>query len=179
VPDLRLVLLHRAALEALARADASGAAAAIGLPVPTSFVEDTWLWNYRLPQLLADPACEPWLVRVIVARRDDGEEVIAGHAGFHGQPDGRGMVEIGYSVEPEYRRRGLARAAVAELLAFAAEHGAAIIRASVSPDNAPSLNLIASYGFVQVGEQWDERDGRELVFERPAPTPGSEVDEPR
>jgi [ribosomal protein S5]-alanine N-acetyltransferase len=179
VPDVRLVLLHRDALEALARADAAGAAQAIGLPVPPAFVEDTWLWNYRLQQVVADPSCAPWLVRAVVVRCDDGEEVIPGYAGFHGPPDGRGMVEIGYTVLPEYRRRGLARAAVAELLAFAADHGATIIRASVSPGNAPSLGLIASYGFAQVGEQFDERDGRELVFERPAPTPGSEVDEPR
>jgi len=40
------------------------------------------------------------------------------------------------------------------------------VRASVAPGNAPSLGLIAPLGFVHIGEQIDERDGLELVFER-------------
>ena len=43
----------------------------------------------------------------------------------------------------------------------------AFVRASISPDNVASLRLVAQYGFVQVGEQWDEEDGRELVLEVP------------
>jgi L-amino acid N-acyltransferase YncA len=42
------------------------------------------------------------------------------------------------------------------------------VRASVSPGNVASLALVRSLGFRQVGEQWDEIDGLELVFERPA-----------
>ena len=38
--------------------------------------------------------------------------------------------------------------------------------ASVSPRNAASLALVRSLGFRQVGEQIDEVDGLELVFER-------------
>jgi [ribosomal protein S5]-alanine N-acetyltransferase len=41
--------------------------------------------------------------------------------------------------------------------------------ASVSPGNAPSLALVHSLGFRQVGEQIDEIDGLELVFECPLP----------
>ncbi len=41
------------------------------------------------------------------------------------------------------------------------------VRASVSPENAASLGTIAPFGFVQVGEQMDEIDGLELIFERP------------
>jgi L-amino acid N-acyltransferase YncA len=37
--------------------------------------------------------------------------------------------------------------------------------ASVSPDNAPSLAIVHKLGFVQTGDQWDEEDGLELVFE--------------
>ena len=43
-----------------------------------------------------------------------------------------------------------------------------VVRASVSPDNAPSLGLIGQYGFERVGEQWDEEDGLEIIYERPA-----------
>ncbi len=37
------------------------------------------------------------------------EGLVAGRAGFHGPPDEVGTVEIGYSVAPDFRRRGRAR----------------------------------------------------------------------
>lgn len=45
------------------------------------------------------------------------------------------------------------------------------VRATIGPDNLPSLALVRELGFVHVGEQWDDEDGRELVFER-APATG-------
>jgi ribosomal-protein-alanine N-acetyltransferase len=39
------------------------------------------------------------------------------------------------------------------------------VRASVRPDNAPSLRLVRRWGFTEVGEQWDDEDGLETVFE--------------
>ena len=36
---------------------------------------------------------------------------------------------------------------------------------SISPENVPSLNLVRKLGFVQVGTQWDDEEGEELVFE--------------
>ena len=41
--------------------------------------------------------------------------------------------------------------------------------ASVSPHNTPSLALIRVFGFRRVGEQIDEIDGLEWVFERLLP----------
>jgi len=91
------------------------------------------------------------------------------HAGFHGPPDENGMVEVGYTVVPEYRRRGYARAMLAALLRRAAdEPQVRTVRASISPDNAASLATIRGFGFAPAGEQWDEEDGRELLFEVPA-----------
>jgi RimJ/RimL family protein N-acetyltransferase len=91
---------------------------------------------------------------------------VVGHAGFHGPPDERGMVEVGYTVEPAYRRRGYARAMVSELLRWAgSDDRVRVVRASISPANAASLATIAGFGFQKVGEQWDEEDGLETVFE--------------
>ena len=78
------------------------------------------------------------------------------------------MVEVGYSVDPAYRRRGYARAAMQELLDRAiADPSVRVLRASISPDNEPSLNLVASFGLERNGEQWDEEDGLEWIFEIP------------
>jgi RimJ/RimL family protein N-acetyltransferase len=156
------MILDADVLQALVDRDVDEASAAAGVAIPRRWVDDTWLWTLRLGQVLGEPDQARWLIRAVVTL--DG--TVVGHAGFHGPPDERKMVEIGYEIESEHRRRGYARAAVGELLAYAAKHGATVARASIGPGNAASLGLIASLGFVRVGEQVDEIDGRELVFER-------------
>nr|BFE74180.1 hypothetical protein GCM10020092_074810 [Actinoplanes digitatis] len=78
------------------------------------------------------------------------------------------MVEIGYRIDPVHRRRGYARAALEALLARAAgEPEVRRVRVSIRPDNLPSSRLALQYGFRQIGEQWDDEDGPELVYEIP------------
>ncbi|HEY6760830.1 MAG TPA: GNAT family N-acetyltransferase [Baekduia sp.] len=166
LPAVLLQPLDAAALQALIDRDLDGARARAGVPLPPDFLADTWLWTLRLGQMIGEPEVTPWLVRAIVAESGPAAGEVVGHAGYHGAPDERGMVEIGYRVIPAWRRQGYAQAAVRELLAYARENGVRIARASVSPDNARSLRIVAAFGFAQVGEQMDERDGRELVFER-------------
>ena len=168
LPAVTLPPLDAPTLQALIDLDLDGARrAAGGIPLPEEFLNDTWLWTLRLGQLIGEPAQAPWLVRAVLAGDGPGAGRVVGHAGFHGAPDERGMVEIGYRIVPDHRRHGYAQAAVTELLAYAREHGARIARASISPDNPRSLRIAARFGFVRVGEQMDEIDGRELVFERP------------
>jgi len=90
--------------------------------------------------------------------------------GFHAPPDAGGRVEIGYDTVPPERRMGYAREAIAGLTDWAfATGGARVCVASVSPTNAPSPALVCSLGFRQTGEQIDDIDGLELVFERALP----------
>src|SRR5207237_8332173 len=91
--------------------------------------------------------------------------VMVGRFNFHGPPE-NGAAEVGYTIQPEHRRRGYATEATAAMLDWArAEHGVRRFIASISPDNEPSLRLARHLGFVQIGEQMDEEDGLELVFE--------------
>ena len=121
------------------------------------------LWSYRSAQVLRSPSDAAWITRLIVT---PGVRSAVGVAGFHGPPDERQMIEVGYRVDPQYRRRGYARSALESLLAIARSHPAVrVVRASVSPDNVASRTLISQYGFVEVGEQWDEEDGLEILFE--------------
>ncbi|MET9878265.1 hypothetical protein ABZZ36_27060 [Actinacidiphila glaucinigra] len=39
--------------------------------------------------------------------------------------------------------------------------------AEAGVENTASLATISGFGFVEVGEQWDEVDGLELIFEVP------------
>ncbi|MFI9270911.1 GNAT family N-acetyltransferase [Kitasatospora sp. NPDC052896] len=129
--------------------------------------EARWLWRLRLAEIAVDPACARWVAHAAVVEPDGP---VVGYAGFHGPPDASGMVEVGYAVAPAHRRRGHARAMLAALLRrAAAEPAVRTVRASVSPWNAASLAVVAAFGFARVGEQWDEEDGLEYVFELPAP----------
>jgi RimJ/RimL family protein N-acetyltransferase len=166
VPAIRFVQLSPAALTALIDGDLPAAAAAAGHPLSDFLLTESWLWEIRRNQIAQDPASADWIARAAVA---EPEDVVVGHGGFHGPPDEHGTVEVAYSVDPAYRRRGYARAILAALLERAdADPAVHVVRASISPDNTGSLATIAGLGFTKAGEQWDPEDGLELVFLRPA-----------
>ncbi|MFI0788883.1 GNAT family N-acetyltransferase [Streptomyces lydicus] len=162
---VRFVELSGGAMSAVLDGDLSEASSIAGVSLTEYFVTGRarWLWRFRLDQMAADPGQARWIVPQAVVG-DKGR--VVGHAGFHGPPDEVGMVEIGYSVAPDFRRRGCARSALIELLRRAAAGPAVTtVRAAISPDNVASPATSSGFGFVEVGEQWDEEDGRELVFE--------------
>lgn len=164
-PELRLVPLSVATMEALVAGDLAAASGSSGITATPYLADHAWLWKIRLPQVAADPAALAWIARAAVT--PNGE--VVGLVGFHGPPDGRGMVEVAYGVDPALRRRGWARRLLAVALEWAAaEPSVTVVRASISPSNEASLATLRPFGFEQVGEQWDEDDGLELLFERPA-----------
>lgn len=154
-------------MQALVARDLAAAEREINAHVPAWLPDqlDHFL-QYRLAQLAVDPSIREWLGRAMVMTDDAGRRRIVGTIGFHGPPDAQRRVEIGYSVDPVYRRRGLAREAARAMFDWAAAtHGIRRFIASVSPGNAASLGLIAGFGFAQTGSQMDDIDGLELVFE--------------
>jgi RimJ/RimL family protein N-acetyltransferase len=171
--NVRLVSIVGPVMEALADDDVARASAAFGSELPAWFGsgECARVWRRRVVQIAEDPSSARWVAHLAV---DADSGIPVGHAGFHGPPDESGMVEMGYSVRPDLRRRGYARAIVRAMLAWGrAEPDARVLRASISPDNVASLATIAGFGFEQVGDQWDDEDGLELLFERqlsPAPS---------
>lgn len=166
--SVHLVALSRDAMVALLDNDLALASALAGIQLTDFYTSDviSWLWTMRVKQIAVDPESEHWAASVIV---DDTTGAAVGHAGFHGPPDADGLVEIGYSIDPLVRRQGYARAAVVALLErCAAEPDVVTVRASISPTNEASLATIAGFGFEHTGEQIDEEDGLEYIFERPA-----------
>ncbi len=122
--------------------------------------------RYRLAQLEVDPSARQWLGRAMILADEDGRRRVVGTIGFHGPPDEHGRLEIGYSVDPEFRRLGLAREAARALFEWAAAtHGVRRFIASISPTNEASLGLAAGFGFEQTGSHIDDIDGLELVLE--------------
>jgi RimJ/RimL family protein N-acetyltransferase len=164
---LELVSMTLPFMEALLDGDTDSASSEIGAEVPENLrdhLED--FLRYRLAQVRADPAIRRWLGRGMVLTADEGTRHVIGTIGFHGPPDAQGRLEIGYSVQGAYRRQGFAREAVRAMLDWAyRDHGIRRFVASISPANEPSLKLVRGFGFEQTGEQMDEVDGLELVFE--------------
>jgi RimJ/RimL family protein N-acetyltransferase len=164
-PVVTILQLSHDTLHALADGDLERANRTAPVRLPAVFVAPDWIgtWRIRSPQVREDPSSAAWITGAVW---DAGRGRVVGKAGFHGPPDADGMVEVGYAVVPELRRRGYARAALEMLLARAAQEPAVrVVRASVSPDNTASLALIRPYGFLRVGEQWDDEDGLEIVHE--------------
>ena len=92
-----------------------------------------------------------------------------GSIGFFGPParatDAVAEVEVGYGLVEEARGRGVATEALLALLARCDAAGVRV-RASIAPDNAPSLAVAAKTGFTIVR---GTNDDGELVLVRPVP----------
>jgi RimJ/RimL family protein N-acetyltransferase len=168
---LVLVPMPFAVLDALLGGDRAPATELLGAAPPEWWAEESrHVFELRRDQLQSDPAELQWLLRAMVTRAEPA--TVVGQIGFHEPPDERGFVEVGYAVFSEFRRRGYAEEACRALYAWAAGQPRVNgVRASVAPDNGPSLALAAKFGFVQTGTQIDEIDGLELVFELPLPLP--------
>jgi RimJ/RimL family protein N-acetyltransferase len=165
-PRVEVLQLDAAALRALAEGDLAAAqhTAPVHLTAYLAGPDCRRTWVIRATQVVEDPASAGWITGVVW---DPDRRLAVGRAGYHGPPDDGGMVEIGYSIDPQFRRQGYARAALRALVGRAArEAGVTTVRASVSPDNPASRDLVRSAGFVAVGEQMDDEDGLEIVYER-------------
>ena len=167
-PRLELVSLSPTVIDALLRGRFDHAEALLGFVLPDDWpgAHDERFLRMRLEQMESEPEAQPWLVRALVLR--DGTRMI-GHAGFHGSPGAHGLkpgaVELGYSVFPAFRGQGYATEAAVALMDWAGTQGVRHFVASVSPKNAPSLAIVQKLGFIRTGQQWDEDDGLEHVFE--------------
>ncbi|WP_398866398.1 GNAT family N-acetyltransferase [Streptomyces stephensoniae] len=99
----------------------------------------------------------PWGLYEI-RRREDGRAI--GGVGFHGPPDERGALTIGYGIVPSAQGRGYASEALRGLLLFAREHGVARVKGDADHDNIASQHVMAAAGMRPAGE-----DDRVRYFE--------------
>lgn len=163
--NIRLLQLSPLVLKALGDGDIAAARLGAAIAFSDYLVgpESRSVWRRRALQIVEDPSSATWITRAVI---DADSGAVVGRAGFHGPPDDKDMVEVGYAIDPAFRRQGYARAALVALLKSAKdEPSVRTVRATTSPGNIASRALIADYGFVQVGEQWDDEDGLEIIFE--------------
>jgi [ribosomal protein S5]-alanine N-acetyltransferase len=146
-----LLLTERLELRPLPRAaalampdDRETAAGAIGATLLPEWPQADLL-DVLPQQAAAAPDEARFGVWTIVERET---RTVVGDVGFMGPPDAEGVVEIGYSVVPDRRRRGYATEAARALVAWALrEPGVQAVVAGCDQDNVASIRTLEALGF--------------------------------
>jgi RimJ/RimL family protein N-acetyltransferase len=110
---------------------------------------------FRSLATAAEPWRASWLILVGGAA--------SGTVGFKGEPLNN-QLEIGYGVVPSQRRRGVATAAVATLLAMLDGRGLSV-RAETVAANAASQSVLRHLSFEEVSRRVDPGEGALIVWE--------------
>lgn len=146
-------------------------AAILGATVPSGWPLDSLA--EALPwfeaQLDAHPQDIGWYgwYALLEAEGEATAPVLVGSAGFLGAPDGEGRVEIGYSVLPQWRRRGLAGEMVRALVGWAfRQPGVEWIVARTAQDNPASVRVLLGTGFLPDGVEEPPENGLKFRLEK-------------
>jgi len=149
---LRLV----AGTEVLAAAeieDRAEFAKRLGAQVPETWPPDNLrdVLGYLYELYKERPEWEGWLAWYAILV-DNDYPILCGSTGFKGPPDKRGIIEIGYSVLPEFQGQGLATEMVAAVVQWA-EHQpqAKRIEAETNVNNKASIRVLEKNNFIRAG----------------------------
>jgi len=149
---LRLV----AGTQALAAAeigDRAKFAKLLGVLVPDTWPPDSLrdVLGYIYGLYMEHPEWEGWLAWYAV-RIDTDDPVLCGSVGFKGPPDEQGIVEIGYSVLPEFQVQGLATEMVTAIVKWAKrQHQVKRVEAETNIDNKASIRVLEKNNFNRIG----------------------------
>lgn len=112
--------------------------------------------------LRADPGAIAWLSRTVVLR---DERCVIGSASLKGRPDAAGQVEIGYGIEPAWRRRGFAGEAAGALLAHTfCDPAVRRVVAAIVPSNEPSVRIAEALRLRRTPERTGKYGNGEVLW---------------
>ncbi len=118
---------------------------------PPSWYDDEAI-SWMLERIQENISYETWGFRYFVLHGEEAGTVV-GIGGYQGPPSKEGILEIGYSILPEYQRRGFATEAVEGLVRRAFEDPQVVrIIAETFPDLLHSVGLLRKTAFRLVGE---------------------------
>jgi RimJ/RimL family protein N-acetyltransferase len=108
--------------------------------------------QYTLHYVTENPDAAGWATWYFLLSRDGRLRAI-GIGGFKGKPSADGMVEVGYSIMPEYQERGYASEAVARLVEWAFSHAEVeLVTAETLPELVKSIRVLEKNSFRFLGE---------------------------
>ena len=119
--------------------------------------------KYRLPRIRQNPEYAKYLLRVAVSKDNP---IIIASAGFHDAPDSDGMIEIGFGVDKKHQSMGFGQEILHGMWSWVVnDPQVKTLRYTVSPDNLISQHIIKKFDFVFKGQQIDDEDGPEDIYE--------------
>ncbi len=128
----------------------------IGAYVPANWpppLYDEPAIRWTIAHLSRPDAETKWYTHYFVLQsQSSAPDVVIGSGGYKGPPTPNGMVEIGYSILPEYQRRGLASEAVIGLIRNAFMKQAKIVAAHTLTGDLASGGVLTKSGFRLVGD---------------------------
>lgn len=131
---------------------------AYGLQVADEYLPKEFIavLQHSLNEMQASHIWYPWLCYLFVFRP---EQTVVGFGGFKSVPDDN-RIEIGYSVAPRYQNRGVATAAVKQLIeiAIASPLVDRVCAHTLAEPNA-STRVLQKCGMTKVSESIEEEDG--------------------
>jgi RimJ/RimL family protein N-acetyltransferase len=154
--NLQLIPCELAYIEAIMR-DKKELEQILGVRVPDNWPQMPESLDYVYKALHADPTSSEWGYHLFVHTKD---RALIGEGGYKGKPDAAGVVEIGYAIIPEYRRRGLAFEAARGLTRQAFTHAEVrVVQAHTLKDGTASINVLKKLGMTLVGTAEDPDEG--------------------
>jgi RimJ/RimL family protein N-acetyltransferase len=107
--------------------------------------------------LKSHPSAFGWWTYLFIHPAD---KALIGMGGFKGEVNESGVVEIGYSIAPAYRRRGLATEAARGLIGYAFSHPQVKrVDAHTLPEKNASTRVLERVGMKHIGTVIDPEDG--------------------
>lgn len=136
----------------------------LGSDAPAGWPEFPESVEFTLARLAEHPHEADWWMHFFLA---DGGALLVGSGGFVGPPV-NGVVEIGYEIAPEFRERGLAKAAAQAMIDKAAASGrVSTVIAHTVVDENPSAGVLRRLGFRCTGSVVHPEEGAVRRWERP------------
>jgi RimJ/RimL family protein N-acetyltransferase len=164
--NLKLIPCDLEHFEAILQ-DHAGLEQMLGVSLADEWVGFPEAIPYGYEYLKANPDAFGWWMYLFIHAVD---KTLIGLGGFKGKPDESGMVEIGYSIAPAYRNRGLAGEAARGMIDYAFSHPqVSAVDAHTLPEANPSTRVLQRAGMKKLesvqdpehGEVWHWRLSRE------------------
>jgi RimJ/RimL family protein N-acetyltransferase len=144
--------------------DPAALATRLDADIADELIETEWRDAFRFAraELERRPELFGWWTAMLLG---DEPRLICGMGGFKGPPDAEGVVEIGYSIAPALRGRGLATAGARELVRIAfADPRVVTVQAHTLAEHNASTRVLEKVGLVKVAELIDPSEHDEPVW---------------
>jgi [ribosomal protein S5]-alanine N-acetyltransferase len=115
--------------------------------------------NDLLP-FIADPARDPLFYTLWIVIEKETKTIVGGIC-FHGEPNGKGEIEIGYGIDQPFQNRGYMSEAITGFIQWIKENSKAkILKAETESDNISSIRVLEKNNFLVV-----QQGAESLIFE--------------